>query len=210
MLPIGDENPYRKRFPLMTYALLLVNILIFYFEVRGGEAFITTWSFVPARFFANPVGDLASLFTSMFLHASLIHLGSNMLYLLIFGDNVESFFGHFKFLVFYLVSGLAGNLAQGFFSANSTVPMLGASGAIAGVLGAYILLFPTRKVRVLLGFFVLRVPALVAIGAWFILQLLNGYGSVAVTAESGGVAYLAHVGGFVMGFLLTAIFRKKN
>jgi len=210
MLPIGDENPYRKRFPLMTYALLLVNILIFYFEVRGGEAFITTWSFVPARFFANPVGDLASLFTSMFLHASLIHLGSNMLYLLIFGDNVESFFGHFKFLVFYLVSGLAGNLAQGFFSANSTVPMLGASGAIAGVLGAYILLFPTRKVRVLLGFFVLRVPALVAIGAWFILQLLNGYGSVAVTAESGGVAYLAHVGGFVMGFLLTAIFSKKN
>ena len=210
MLPIGDENPYRKRFPLMTYALLLVNILIFYFEVRGGEAFITTWSFVPARFFANPVGDLASLFTSMFLHASLIHLGSNMLYLLIFGDNVESFFGHFKFLVFYLVSGLAGNLAQGLFSANSTVPMLGASGAIAGVLGAYILLFPTRKVRVLLGFFVLRVPALVAIGAWFILQLLNGYGSVAVTAESGGVAYLAHVGGFVMGFLLTAIFSKKN
>jgi membrane associated rhomboid family serine protease len=209
MLPIGDENPYRKRFPLVTYALLLVNILIFYFEVRGGEAFITTWSFVPARFFANPVGDLASLFTSMFLHASLIHLGSNMLYLLIFGDNVESFFGHFKFLVFYLVSGLAGNLAQGFFSANSTVPMLGASGAIAGVLGAYILLFPTRKVRVLLGFFVLRVSALVAIGAWFILQLLNGYGSVAVTAESGGVAYLAHVGGFVMGFLLTAIFRKK-
>ena len=210
MLPIGDENPYRKRFPLVTYALLLVNILIFYFEVRGGEAFITTWSFVPARFFANPFGDLASLFTSMFLHASLIHLGSNMLYLLIFGDNVESFFGHFKFLVFYLVSGLAGNLAQGFFSANSTVPMLGASGAIAGVLGAYILLFPTRKVRVLLGFFVLRVPALVAIGAWFILQLLNGYGSVAVTAESGGVAYLAHVGGFVMGFLLTAIFSKKN
>ena len=210
MLPIGDENPYRKRFPLVTYALLLVNILIFYFEVRGGEAFITTWSFVPARFFANPVGDLASLFTSMFLHASLIHLGSNMLYLLIFGDNVESFFGHFKFLVFYLVSGLAGNLAQGLFSANSTVPMLGASGAIAGVLGAYILLFPTRKVRVLLGFFVLRVPALVAIGAWFILQLLNGYGSVAVTAESGGVAYLAHVGGFVMGFLLTAIFSKKN
>jgi len=210
MLPIGDENPYRKRFPLVTYALLLVNILIFYFEVRGGEAFITTWSFVPARFFANPVGDLASLFTSMFLHASLIHLGSNMLYLLIFGDNVESFFGHFKFLVFYLVSGLAGNLAQGLFSANSTVPMLGASGAIAGVLGAYILLFPTRKVRVLLGFFVLRVSALVAIGAWFILQLLNGYGSVAVTAESGGVAYLAHVGGFVMGFLLTAIFRKKN
>jgi membrane associated rhomboid family serine protease len=210
MLPIGDENPYRKRFPLVTYALLLVNILIFYFEVRGGEAFITTWSFVPARFFANPVGDLASLFTSLFLHASLIHLGSNMLYLLIFGDNVESFFGHFKFLVFYLVSGLAGNLAQGLFSANSTVPMLGASGAIAGVLGAYILLFPTRKVRVLLGFFVLRVSALVAIGAWFILQLLNGYGSVAVTAESGGVAYLAHVGGFVMGFLLTAIFRKKN
>ena len=210
MLPIGDENPYRKRFPLVTYALLLVNILIFYFEVRGGEAFITTWSFVPARFFANPVGDLASLFTSMFLHASLIHLGSNMLYLLIFGDNVESFFGHFKFLVFYLVSGLAGNLAQGLFSANSTVPMLGASGAIAGVLGAYILLFPTRKVRVLLGFFVLRVSALVAIGAWFILQLLNGYGSVAVTAESGGVAYLAHVGGFVMGFLLTAIFSKKN
>ena len=210
MLPIGDENPYRKRFPLVTYALLLVNILIFYFEVRGGEAFITTWSFVPARFFSNPVGDLASLFTSMFLHASLIHLGSNMLYLLIFGDNVESFFGHFKFLVFYLVSGLAGNLAQGLFSANSTVPMLGASGAIAGVLGAYILLFPTRKVRVLLGFFVLRVSALVAIGAWFILQLLNGYGSVAVTAESGGVAYLAHVGGFVMGFLLTAIFSKKN
>jgi len=210
MIPIGDENPYRKLFPFVTYALLVINILVFYLEVKGGEVFIMAWSFVPVRFFANPTGDLVTLFTSMFLHASLLHLGSNMLYLLIFGDNVESYFGHFKFLLFYLVSGIAGNLAQAYFSVNSAIPMLGASGAIAGVLGAYILLFPTKKVRVLLGFFVLRVPALIVIGLWFLLQLLNGVGSVAITAESGGVAYLAHVGGFVVGFLLTALFRKKQ
>ncbi|MEI2610416.1 MAG: rhomboid family intramembrane serine protease [Candidatus Promineifilaceae bacterium] len=210
MFPIGDDNSGRRIVPVVTYALLALNILFFFVELSGGNAFIEKWAFVPARFLANPIADLPTLLTAMFMHAGWVHLGGNMLYLWIFGDNVEDRFGHIKFLIFYLLCGLAATLAQLMFSLDSNVPNLGASGAIAGVLGAYILLFPQGKVRVLQGRGVMQVPALIVIGLWIVLQLFSGVGSIANTADTGGVAYMAHIGGFVAGFALTFLFRGNN
>src|SRR6266496_4752906 len=151
MFPIGDDDTSRRTFPLVTYALIALNLLFFFVELSGGDAFIEKWAFVPSRFLANPSGDFLTLFTSMFMHAGWLHLGGNMLYLWIFGDNVEDSFGHVKFLVFYLLCGIAATMAQLAFSSTSNIPNLGASGAIAGVLGAYILLFPRGQVKVLMG-----------------------------------------------------------
>ena len=210
MFPIGDDNTSRRTVPLVTYALIALNVLFFFVELTGGDAFIGEWAFVPARFLANPLGDSLTLFTSMFMHAGWVHLGGNMLYLWIFGDNVEDRFGHIKFTIFYLLCGLAATFAQLAFSLESNVPNLGASGAIAGVLGAYILLFPQGKVRVLQGQRVIQVPALIVIGLWIVLQLFSGIGSIASTAQSGGVAYMAHIGGFVAGFALTFLLRGSR
>jgi len=207
MLPIGDDNSSERSIPIVTYILIALNVLFFLVELSGGDAFIARWSFVPSRFLANPIADFATLFTSMFMHAGWVHLGGNMLYLWIFGDNVEDRFGKIGFLIFYLICGLAATAAQLAFSLHSDIPNLGASGAIAGVLGAYILLFPQSKVSVLQGSSVIPVPALVVIGLWFILQLFSGVGSITASADTGGVAYLAHIGGFVTGFVLTFLFR---
>jgi membrane associated rhomboid family serine protease len=143
----------------------------------------------------------------MFMHAGWLHLGGNMLYLWIFGDNVEDSFGHVKFLIFYLLCGIAATLAQLAFSTGSNVPNLGASGAIAGVLGAYILLFPRGQVKVLMGRGVIPMPALVVIGFWIVLQFVSGIGSITNSAETGGVAYMAHIGGFLAGIILTFLLR---
>jgi membrane associated rhomboid family serine protease len=210
MFPIGDDDTSRRTVPLVTYALIALNILFFFVQQSGGNAFIGMWAFVPNRFVANPFGDFLTLFTSMFMHAGWLHLGGNMLYLWIFGDNVEDRFGHIKFTIFYLLCGLAATFAQLAFSLGSNVPNLGASGAIAGVLGAYILLFPHGKVKVLQGQRVIQVPALIVIGIWFVVQLFSGVGSVADTAQTGGVAYMAHIGGFVVGFVLTFLFRGSS
>ena len=211
MLPIGDDNSARRIVPVVTYALLAINILFFFVQLSGGDDFIRKWAFVPSRFLANPLGDSITLFTSMFMHGGWLHLGSNMLYLWIFGDNVEDRFGHIKFLIFYLLSGLAATFAQLAFSVGSDIPNLGASGAIAGVLGAYILLFPKGNVRVLQFRRVMQVPALIVIGFWFALQLFSGIGSLSSIGETGGVAYMAQIGGFVAGFALTFLFRgSKN
>ena len=207
MMPIGDDNSARRTFPLVTYALIALNVLFFLVELSGGDAFIMKWAFVPSRFLANPGADFLTLFTSMFMHAGWVHLGGNMLYLWIFGDNVEDRFGHVKFIIFYLLCGLAATFAQLAFSVGSKVPNLGASGAIAGVLGAYILLFPQGKVRVLQGQQVIQVPALIVIGLWIILQFFSGVGSIAQSADTGGVAYMAHIGGFVAGIVLTFLLR---
>ena len=209
MFPIGDDDSARRTVPVVTYALIALNVLFFFVEMSGGEAFIGTWAFVPRRFLANPAGDFPTLFTSMFMHAGWLHLGGNMLYLWIFGDNVEDSFGHVKFIVFYLLCGLAATFAQLMFSVGSNVPNLGASGAIAGVLGAYILLFPRGQVRVLQGSQVIPVPALIVIGLWIVLQFFSGIGSIA-SAGQGGVAYMAHIGGFVAGFVLTFLFRGSR
>ena len=207
MFPIGDDDTSRRTVPLVTYVLIALNVLFFFVEQSGGNAFIRKWAFVPSRFLANPFGDVPTLFTAMFMHAGWVHLGGNMLYLWIFGDNVEDRFGHIKFTIFYLLCGLAATFAQLAFSLGSNVPNLGASGAIAGVLGAYILLFPQGRVRVLQGQQVIQVPALIVIGIWIVLQFFSGIGSIANTAQTGGVAYMAHIGGFLAGFLLTFLFR---
>ena len=210
MFPIGDDDSARRTVPLVTYALIVVNVLFFFVELSGGDPFLMRWAFVPSRFVANPFGDVVTLFSSMFMHAGWLHLGGNMLYLWIFGDNVEDRFGHIKFLIFYLLCGIAATAAQTAVSLGSNVPNLGASGAIAGVLGAYILMFPQGRVRVLQGSRVIQVPALVVIGLWIVLQLFSGIGSVANAAQTGGVAYMAHIGGFVAGFVLTFAFRGSS
>jgi membrane associated rhomboid family serine protease len=210
MFPIGDDNSSRRTVPLVTYALIALNVLFFFVELSSGDAFIEKWAFIPSRFLANPSGDFLTLFTSMFMHAGWLHLGGNMLYLWIFGDNVEDRFGHLKFTIFYLACGLAAIFAQLAFSAGSNVPNLGASGAIAGVLGAYLLLFPQGKIRVLQGQQVVQVSALIVIGLWFILQFFSGIGSVTGAAQSDGVAYIAHIGGFLAGFVLTFLFRGSR
>jgi membrane associated rhomboid family serine protease len=209
MFPIGDDDTGRRTVPVVTYALVALNILVFFAELSGGEAFIERWAFVPSRFLANPAGDFPTLFTSMFMHAGWLHLGGNMLYLWIFGDNVEDSFGHVKFIIFYLLCGLAATFAQLIFSLNSNVPNLGASGAIAGVLGAYIVLFPKGQVKVLQGQRVIPMPALMVIGLWIVLQLFSGIGSIASAAQ-GGVAYMAHIGGFLAGLVLTFLFRGSR
>jgi membrane associated rhomboid family serine protease len=207
MFPVGDDNSARRLQPVVTYALIAVNVLFFFFEFIGGDAFITAWSFVPSRFMADPAGDLVTVFTSMFMHAGLLHIGGNMLYLWIFGDNVEDRFGHVRYLAFYLVCGIAATFAQLAFSLGSDIPNLGASGAIAGVLGAYILLFPQRRVTVILGYSVAQMPSLVVIGFWFVLQLFSGIGSLGTMGETGGVAFMAHIGGFVAGVVLAFFLR---
>jgi len=210
MLPIGDDNSGRRTVPLVTYALIALNVVFFVVELSGGDAFIEKWAFVPSRFLANPLADFLTLFTAMFMHAGLAHLGGNMLYLWIFGDNVEDRFGHLKFTIFYLLCGLAATFAQLAFSIGSDVPNLGASGAIAGVLGAYILLFPQGKVRVLQGQQTIQVPALIVIGFWVVLQIFSGIGSISNTVNTGGVAYMAHIGGFIAGFALTFLLRGNS
>jgi membrane associated rhomboid family serine protease len=165
---------------------------------------------VPRRLIQNPGGDFITVFTSMFMHGGWLHLGGNMLYLWIFGDNVEDRFGHAKFTVFYLLCGIAATLAQVAFSAGSNVPNLGASGAIAGVLGAYLVLFPRGSVRVLMGRGVVPMPALIVIGLWIVLQFISGIGSITQSAETGGVAYMAHIGGFVAGLVLTFLFGGRR
>lgn len=211
MLPIGDDNSGRRTFPIVTYGLILLNVLFFVIEFNNSEAFILRWAFVPARFLANPLTEFVTIFSSMFMHAGWLHLGSNMLYLWIFGDNVEDRFGHLQFLIFYLLCGIGAMFVQMMFMLNSTVPTLGASGAIAGVLGAYLFLFPRQQVRVLLGYFISSVSAIIVIGMWIILQLFSGIGTIATTSmDTGGVAYMAHVGGFFVGLVITMLFAGRK
>lgn len=211
MMPIGDDNSGRHRTPVVTYALLALNVLVFLLEMTLGDAFIVEWSFVPARFVQNPILESTTIFSAMFMHAGLVHLGGNMLYLWIFGDNVEDNFGHLKFIIFYLLSGIGATFLQFIFNPASNIPNLGASGAIAGVLGAYLVMFPGRRINVLVGRFITQMNALIVIGFWFVLQLFSGLGSLDPSAaDVGGVAYMAHIGGFIAGFVLSFIFRDSS
>jgi membrane associated rhomboid family serine protease len=203
MLPLGDDDSARRTAPVVTYALIAINVLFFLVELTAGDAFINRWSVVPRQLLANPAAEFITIFTAMFMHASWLHLGGNMLYLWIFGDNVEDRLGHAKFLIFYLLCGIAAFFAQALFDPSSNVPNLGASGAIAGVLGAYLLMFPRGSVRVMMGRGIIPLPALVVIGFWFVLQLLSSFGAA---GGQGGVAYMAHVGGFITGLILAVLF----
>ena len=210
MFPIGDDDSARRTFPVVTYLLIALNVVFFLLEMSGGEPFIMRWAFIPRRFLADPAGDIPTIFASMFMHAGWLHLGGNMLYLWIFGDNIEDRFGHLKFTLFYFLCGIAATFSQMAFNSGSQVPNVGASGAIAGVLGAYLLLFPGSQVRVLMGRGIVAVPALVVLGLWILLQFASGVGSLSQTADTGGVAYMAHIGGFVAGFVLTFLFRGRG
>jgi membrane associated rhomboid family serine protease len=226
MLPIGDYAGQRRSFPYVNYALIAINVVAFLYEVtmpeQRLERFIMQWGTVPREITSGVDADpriglpiYVTLLTSMFLHASWLHLGGNMLYLWVFGDNVEDAFGHFKYLIFYLLCGVAASLAQIAFNLDSTIPSLGASGAIAGVMGAYLVMFPGATVRtlVILVVFVTvtYLPAILVIGVWFLLQLVQGIGSLGVrTEQTGGVAVWAHVGGLIAGAVLALIFRRPD
>ena len=221
MIPIGDEPGRRYRFPFVMLGLIALNVLAFVYELSLGpglEAFVTALGVVPAEYTTGrdlpppaPGPLWITLFTSMFLHGGFLHIASNLLYLYIFGDNVEDRFGHLPFLVFYLACGVLASLTHILFNAQSTIPSVGASGAIAGVLAAYLVLFPQAVVRTLLFigplFTVTRVSALLLIGFWFITQLLAGIAAIAPTEQTAGVAYWAHVGGFVAGLVIALVLR---
>jgi len=223
MFPISDDNPRRHLTPYVGWTIIGINVLVFLWQISlgevSGERIVYSLGMIPARLFgqAQLVPELAitpawtTVFTSMFMHGGWLHLGSNMLYLWIFGDNIEDSMGHARFLIFYLLCGVAAALAQGLINPASEIPMVGASGAIAGVLGGYILLHPGATVRVLifLGFFVTvaHVPALIVLGIWFVLQLFSG---LATPTDGGGVAFWAHIGGFVAGMALIPFFKRRD
>jgi membrane associated rhomboid family serine protease len=205
MFPMRDDIPSRT-VPLVSYGLLALNVLLFCFELSLGQGiarFVTEWGIVPARFTLADSREVATLFSSMFLHGGWGHLFSNMLYLWIFGDNVEDRMGHVPFLFFYLVAGGAAAAAHIATNPGSPIPTLGASGAVAGVLGAYLVLFPHARVQTILPTFPLMiamVPAILFLGIWFVMQIFSGALQLSVAGRgTGGVAFLAHVGGFVAG-----------
>lgn len=213
MFPIGDDDSSLRTVPVVTYGLIAANVLFFLVELNGGDRFIQDWAFIPSRFTNDPTGNMPTLFTAMFMHGGWMHLFGNMLYLYIFGDNVEDRFGHVGFFALYLASGIAATFAQYYFNSGSSIPNVGASGAIAGVLGAYILMFPHARVDVLVIRQIVSLPALAVIGFWIVLQLFSGFGSIArtdETADVGGVAYMAHVGGFVAGLVLAFLFGGRG
>jgi membrane associated rhomboid family serine protease len=225
MIPLRDSVPVH-RWPVVTWLLIGMNVWAFLNELLLGtqlEAFVRTWGFVPARYFAmgemSPedwVARYLPIFTSMFLHGGWLHLLGNMLYLWIFGDNVEERLGHLRYLLFYLAAGVFAALTHAHLAPDSAIPTVGASGAISGVLGAYVVLFPRARVYTLVPFVflffgVFEIPAGVYLGLWFAMQLFNGAIGLTVPADvSGGVAWWAHIGGFVMGTAVASLVRVRQ
>lgn len=215
MIPLKDDNPTRT-FPIINYLLIAANIIVFFHQAtlppRAEKAFVMLYATVPARIPAALAGHTSiqlafePLFTSMFLHGGLLHLLGNMLFLFIFGDNIEDVFGHFGYLVFYLFCGICSGLTHVLFNLHSALPAIGASGAISGVMGAYAVFFPRARVLMLFFIFILPVPAIVVLGYWFVLQFLAGLGQFG-QAATGGVAVWAHIGGFIVGLLIALLLR---
>jgi membrane associated rhomboid family serine protease len=224
MIPLKDNIP-AKNFPYINIGLIIINIIFFMYELSYGhevDRIISTFGFVPARFLAqlsenwlNPIG-FVTIFSSMFLHANLLHLISNMWFLWIFGDNVEDCMGHGRYLLFFLLCGVASVAAQAISNPQSVMPMIGASGAISGVLGAYFLTYPHARILTLLPivifFYLIELPAYFFLGFWFVVQFLEGSLSSMNSQQmvGGGVAFWAHVGGFVAGVMLLWVFRCKD
>jgi len=217
MIPVGDDEVPGGSPAVVNIVLILINVAAFLFELsrpQGAlESFIMAWGVVPREYAAGhdltpyiPLPFWTTLFTSMFLHGGWAHLGGNMLYLWIFGDNIEKVLGSVRYLIFYLTCGVAAGFAHILTASHSAVPTVGASGAISGVLGGYLLLFPRNKVRVMSRGGLIAVPAFVMLGMWILLQLVSGVGAIAQTEQTGGgVAYMAHVGGFVAGMVLVKL-----
>jgi membrane associated rhomboid family serine protease len=218
MFPLRDNVPSR-RFPLVTISLVVINVVIFLFEALMGSAaedLVYTFGVVPARLtssWQNPF-VLATLFSSMYFHGGWAHLIGNMWYLWIFGDNIEDRMGRVRFFIFYTLCGLVAGLLQVFAAPRSTVPMIGASGAIAGVLGAYLLLYPRARVSTVVPVFyfirIIWLPAVIVLGGWFLVQLLNGLATLNLEMQTGGVAWWAHIGGFAAGMLLVNVFKQRS
>jgi len=231
LFPISDDDRHLTKPAYVTWALLAGNVALFIVQLTH-PMFTYGWSVIPMEIVkgidlvtpqlvnraggqpveipqvAGPTPIYLTLLSSMFMHGGYAHIGGNMLYLWIFGDNVEHRFGHVRFLIFYLVSGLAASAAQIATGPDSVIPNLGASGAISGVLGAYMVMFPRNRVNAVLFFRILTVPAVVVIGMWAAMQFVSGAGSITKTEQTGGVAYAAHIGGFVAGALIALICRK--
>ena len=237
LFPIGDERTGKGSFPIVNYAIIALNVIVFLIELSQGDLFITGYSVVPYEIThgidlvgRTPVAGIPhgivqgpgphpiylTLLTSMFMHGSWLHIGGNMLYLWVFGDNVEDAFGHLKYLIFYLICGFAAAFAQIALAPDSLVPSLGASGAIAGVLGGYLVMFPRNRIRTLVFYFLITIiwlPAVVVIGVWILIQLFSQFASISeATAQTGGggVAYMAHIGGFFTGVILAFLLRPKR
>ncbi|MBD3225574.1 MAG: rhomboid family intramembrane serine protease [Caldithrix sp.] len=215
MIPIADESP-KGFIPFVNYVFIALNILVFFFlQPSGMEAasqFYKTYGLIPRQLITEPsnLDGYMRIFTSMFLHGGLGHLFGNMLYLWIFGDNIEYVLGHKFYILFYFMVGIGAALLQISTNPQSTIPMVGASGAISGILGAYLLKFPKNRVTILFFIFfiirIIRVPALIVLSLWFLMQIFRGYFTVADGGAGGGVAWFAHIGGFLSGFLLIKIF----
>ncbi len=220
MFPLWDDQPTR-RFPFITIIIIVINVLVFIYQVSLGEGFnhfIYSMGLIPYEI--SHLTDLyppgpsllyLTIFYSMFMHGSLIHLIGNMLFLWIFGNNIEDFFGRIPFILFYLFCGVVAAFTQILFNPNSTIPMVGASGAIAGVLGGYLILYPRARVTTVIffGFFVrlVRIPALIFLGLWIIYQFLYGISSLSVSSAEGGVAWFAHIGGYVAGLISVKVYK---
>ena len=223
LFPFRDDNPTRIT-PVVTMALMAANVLVFFYQLslqgRAGEAFIYSFGMIPAVLFGGAqlppdiavLPGWATVFSSMFLHGGIMHIAGNMLFLWVFGNNVEDAMGHGRFIVFYLLCGIAAALAQGLSDTASEIPMIGASGAISGVLGAYLILHPRAEVFSLLflGIFIqiIRLPAMAVLGIWFLLQLVQA--TLVRSEGEGGVAFLAHIGGFIAGAVLVSFFRSQR
>ena len=210
MLPYKDDNPARK-VPFVTFLIIAINIFVFILQMlsgKNGQNIVYSYGAIPHNIItfesAQPIHPAATIFTSMFMHGGLFHIGGNMLYLWIFGNNIEDRLGHVRFLIFYLFCGVVAAFSHALTDPSSNIPMIGASGAVSGVLGSYILLYPMAKVHTLifLGFFVqvVKIPALIVIGFWAIIQVVNGLVTQGLSNQ-GGVAWFAHIGGFLAGLL---------
>ena len=216
MFPLYDTLRSR-RFPIVNWMLIILNGIVFYYELKLSEAglyrFIHTWGLVPSQLISNPAETWITIFTSMFLHGGWFHILSNMWILVIFGDNIEDRMGGGRYLIFYLLSGTAAALLQAYLSPASDQPMIGASGAIAGVLGAYLILFPRARIASLVPIFfiftLVEIPAVIFLGFWFVLQLFSGWLALQ-GADMSGVAWWAHIGGFVFGMLAVRLFVRRR
>jgi membrane associated rhomboid family serine protease len=217
-IPLKDLNP-RRTYPFVNTTLILTNFAVFIYQLslptRAMKEFVLSNATIPARFPSWLAGHstfefaFLPLLTSMFLHSGIAHILGNMLFLWIFGDNVEDFYGHLGYLFFYLLCGVGADVLHVLFNFHSTVPALGASGAISGVMGAYAVLYPRSRVLTLVFIFLVPIPAVIILGFWFVLQFLSGLSSLGVAA-SGGVAWWAHVGGFLLGLFLTALLKDRD
>lgn len=211
MIPLGDASRRPLRYPVITTIIITANALVFLLELAGGDAFINRWSVVPANIMAGQ--DWITILTAMFLHAGWAHILGNMLFFWVFGTEIEDVMGPLRYLVFYLLSGLAATAAQILINPTSAVPNLGASGAIAGVMGAFLITYPRDRIRTILfiGWFarIAFIPAIVLVGFWFLTQVFNEIGALA-QVQSGGVAYMAHVGGFIFGAVTARFFESRK